>query len=79
MFELIPGDGRVNNMSVTSKTTDQPSYMTGFGNEFESEAAGYEGALPEGLINPQRCKFNLIAEQLSGTAFTAPRSSNRRR
>lgn len=55
------------------------TYLTGFGNEFESEAPGFEGALPEGLINPQRCKYGLFAEQLSGTAFTAPRGSNRRR
>lgn len=53
--------------------------MSGFGNEFESEAPGYEGALPEGLINPQRCKFDLFAEQLSGSAFTAPREYNKRR
>lgn len=28
--------------------------------------------------SPQVCPYNLYAEQLSGTAFTAPRSSNRR-
>uniref|UniRef100_A0A6G1SHI9 Homogentisate 1,2-dioxygenase n=1 Tax=Aceria tosichella TaxID=561515 RepID=A0A6G1SHI9_9ACAR len=54
------------------------SYLNGFGNEFESEAKDYEGAIPRNLINPQRCKFNLFAEQLSGSAFTAPRCSNRR-
>merc|ERR1711928_18982 len=36
------------------------------------------GALPEGQNNPQRCKYGLYAEQLSGTAFTAPRKSNQR-
>lgn len=55
------------------------TYLTGFDNEFESEAAGFEGVLPVGLTNPQRCKNNLFAEQISGTAFTAPRSSNKRR
>jgi homogentisate 1,2-dioxygenase len=30
------------------------------------------------MNNPQVCPYGLYAEQLSGTAFTAPRSSNRR-
>ncbi|MEA3037986.1 MAG: homogentisate 1,2-dioxygenase, partial [Sphingomonadales bacterium] len=36
------------------------------------------GALPEGRNSPQRPAFGLYAEQLSGTAFTAPRHENRR-
>lgn len=55
------------------------NYLTGFGNELESEALEYKGSLPEGCLNPQHLKHNLIAEQLSGSAFTAPRNSNRRR
>lgn len=58
---------------------DNVTYLKGFGNEFESEAEGYEGALPDNQINPQRSKYNLFTEQLSGTAFTAPRGSNKRR
>jgi homogentisate 1,2-dioxygenase len=50
--------------------------MSGFGNEFASEAIA--GALPQGRNSPQRCPFGLYAEQFSGTAFTAPRSVNRR-
>jgi len=50
--------------------------MTGFGNEFATEAI--EGALPVGRNSPQRPPFGLYAEQLSGTAFTAPRHANRR-
>jgi len=34
------------------------------------------GALPD-HNSPQRCPYGLYAEQLSGTAFTAPRASNR--
>jgi homogentisate 1,2-dioxygenase len=34
--------------------------------------------LPQGRNSPQRPAFGLYAEQLSGTAFTAPRSENRR-
>ena len=51
-------------------------YLTGFGNEFATEAL--EGALPVGRNSPQRCPYGLYAEQLSGTAFTAPRADNRR-
>ncbi|MFN3388785.1 MAG: homogentisate 1,2-dioxygenase [Allosphingosinicella sp.] len=51
-------------------------YMSGFGNHFSSEAV--PGALPEGRNSPQRPAFGLYAEQLSGTAFTAPRHENRR-
>ena len=55
--------------------TDQ-DYLSGFGGHFESEA--HPGALPKGRNSPQRPAFGLYAEQLSGTAFTAPRSENRR-
>jgi homogentisate 1,2-dioxygenase len=51
-------------------------YLTGFGNHFASEAVA--GALPVGRNSPQRVPFGLYAEQLSGTAFTAPRAENRR-
>jgi homogentisate 1,2-dioxygenase len=51
-------------------------YQSGFGNEFSTEALA--GALPLGQNSPQRPPFGLYAEQLSGTAFTAPRTSNRR-
>ncbi|HVE48176.1 MAG TPA: homogentisate 1,2-dioxygenase [Casimicrobiaceae bacterium] len=50
--------------------------MTGFGNEFATEAI--PGALPIARNSPQRAPFGLYAEQLSGTAFTAPRGANRR-
>jgi len=53
-----------------------PDYMSGFGNEFASEAL--PGALPIGQNSPQRCRYGLYAEQLSGSAFTAPRAANRR-
>ena len=50
-------------------------YLSGFGNHFASEALA--GALPA-QNSPQRCPYGLYAEQLSGTAFTAPRHANRR-
>lgn len=51
-------------------------YQSGFGNEFATEALS--GALPIGQNSPQQAPFGLYAEQLSGTAFTAPRFANRR-
>ena len=50
--------------------------MSGFGSHFETEAV--DGALPRGRNSPQRPAYGLYAEQLSGTAFTAPRHENRR-
>jgi homogentisate 1,2-dioxygenase len=52
------------------------SYQSGFGNQFQSEAVS--GALPVGRNSPQRAPLGLYAEQISGTAFTAPRHENRR-
>jgi len=66
-------------MNVTLKTTETglaQRYQTGFGNGFETEAL--PGALPIGRNSPQRCPYGLYAEQLSGSAFTAPRVSNER-
>jgi homogentisate 1,2-dioxygenase len=64
-------------MVVVSTGVSEPTgYMSGFGNEFATEALA--GALPQGRNSPQRCPFGLYAEQLSGSAFTAPRAANRR-
>ncbi|CAO3433585.1 homogentisate 1,2-dioxygenase [Azospirillum doebereinerae] len=52
------------------------AYQSGFGNEFATEAL--PDALPVGRNSPQRPPYGLYAEQLSGTAFTAPRARNRR-
>lgn len=56
--------------------TEALLYLAGFGNEFETEAL--PGALPRGQNAPQRCAYGLYAEQISGTAFTAPNAANRR-
>lgn len=52
------------------------TYQSGFGNEFSTEAL--PGTLPRGQNSPQKVAHGLYAEQLSGTAFTAPRSDNQR-
>ncbi|MCJ0826732.1 homogentisate 1,2-dioxygenase [Luteimonas sp. 50] len=51
-------------------------YQSGFGNSFETQAMA--GTLPVGRNSPQRVAHGLYAEQLTGTAFTAPRGENRR-
>jgi len=63
-------------MRAAVPQTDEPGYLSGFGNEFATEAL--PGALPQGRNSPQRCAYGLYAEQFSGTAFTAPRHANRR-
>ncbi len=56
--------------------TDTRAPLAGFGNHFQSEAV--PDTLPIGRNSPQRVAQGLYAEQLSGTAFTAPRAENRR-
>jgi homogentisate 1,2-dioxygenase len=64
-------------MSMFETHTDAARhYQSGFANDFATEAL--PGALPIGRNSPQRVAYGLYAEQLSGTAFTAPRAHNRR-
>jgi homogentisate 1,2-dioxygenase len=56
--------------------SDQLQYQCGFGSYYSTEAL--PGALPQGQNSPQKVPYGLYAEQLSGTAFTAPRQHNRR-
>jgi homogentisate 1,2-dioxygenase len=69
---------KADGMSGGARTTVEAklSYMSGFGNSFETEAL--EGALPVGRNSPQKCNYGLYAEQLSGSAFTAPQGKNER-
>lgn len=53
-------------------------YLSGFGNEFASEDPQCPDSLPSGQNSPQVCPYGLYAEQLSGSAFTAPRKTNQR-
>lgn len=48
----------------------------GFQNHLQSESI--PGTLPPTQNSPQHCPHNLYAEQLSGTAFTVPRTHNLR-
>jgi len=62
--------------AVTATALAAAGLMSGWGNEFATEAL--PGALPVGQNSPQDCPYGLYAEQISGTAFTAPRAANRR-
>ena len=72
-------DNRDDVIALAERDTDRiaaAGYMSGFGNEFATEAMA--GTLPQGQNSPQHVAHGLYAEQLSGTAFTAPRAANRR-
>jgi homogentisate 1,2-dioxygenase len=63
--------------TVSTRAGTPPlAYLSGFNNHFSTEAL--PGALPAAQNSPQRCPYGLYAEQISGTAFTAPRGANRR-
>ncbi len=55
---------------------DELNYLTGFANHFATEAL--PNTLPQGQNSPQKVNYGLYAEQLSGTAFTAPKGQNHR-
>lgn len=63
---------------MSRKIDDSLQYLSGFGNELHSEDARCPDSLPTNQSSPQKCPYNLYAEQLSGTAFTVPRTHNRR-
>lgn len=61
--------------SEARKIAEGLTYLHGFGNLHSSEAL--PGALPVGNNAPQRPPYGLYTEQISGSAFTEPRASNR--
>src|ERR1700739_109127 len=61
---------------VRSDSQIHPGYMSGFGNSFETETL--PGALPLGRNSPQKVRYGLYAEQLSGSPFTSPQATNQR-
>ncbi|MHA3794494.1 homogentisate 1,2-dioxygenase [Sphingomonas sp. YL-JM2C] len=67
---------RVDHPISLAGTATTKGYMSGFANEFATEAVPC--ALPAGQNSPQRAPLGLYAEQLSGTAFTMPRAEMRR-
>lgn len=60
---------------ATKPTEKDPyQYQVGFGNRFASEAI--PGVLPEGQNSPQKVKYELYAEGMTGASFVAPRAEN---
>ncbi|KAA1467122.1 homogentisate 1,2-dioxygenase [Dentipellis sp. KUC8613] len=73
----------VANYTVTAKSTyitkatekDPYDYQPGFGNRFASEAI--PGTLPSAQNHPQKNKYDLYAEGMTGTSFVAPRAESK--
>ncbi len=70
------GDDRISLGGRMDQSESGVGYMPGFENTHSTEAV--EGALPISQNSPQKPPLGLYAEQLSGTAFTAPRAHNKR-
>ncbi|KAH7338704.1 homogentisate 1,2-dioxygenase [Rhizoctonia solani] len=60
---------------ITKPTEKDPyQYQVGFGNRFASEAI--PGTLPDGQNMPQKNKYDLYTEGITGSSFVAPRKDN---
>ncbi|KAK0470187.1 homogentisate 1,2-dioxygenase [Desarmillaria tabescens] len=59
---------------VSSPSGDPYKYQVGFGNRFASEAI--PGTLPQGQNHPQKNKYGLYMEGMTGSPFVAPRPQN---
>ncbi|KAK0476460.1 homogentisate 1,2-dioxygenase [Armillaria novae-zelandiae] len=59
---------------VSSPSGDPYKYQVGFGNRFASEAI--PGTLPQGQNHPQKNKYGLYMEGMTGSPFIAPRPQN---
>ncbi|KAJ5811346.1 hypothetical protein N7474_007647 [Penicillium riverlandense] len=62
--------------SFNTRRNDPYEYQSGFGNAFSSEAI--PGTIPQGQNSPRNVRFGLYAEQITATAFVAPRHANKK-
>lgn len=62
--------------SFALRENDPYQYQSGFNNEHASEAI--PGTLPQGQNSPRCVRYGLYAEQMTGSAFVAPRHLNKR-
>ena len=62
--------------SFATRKNDPYKYMPGFNNHFESEAV--PGTIPHGQNSPRNVRFGLYAEQMTASAFVAPRHVNKK-
>ncbi|KAH0364096.1 homogentisate 1,2-dioxygenase-like protein, partial [Aureobasidium melanogenum] len=61
--------------SFATRKNDPYEYQAGFNNHFESEAV--PGTIPRGQNSPRCVRFGLYAEQMTASAFVAPRHLNK--
>lgn len=61
--------------SVSEVGKEEQNYETNFLESFESEAV--PGTIPQGQNSPRCVRFGLYAEQMTASAFVAPRPSNK--
>ncbi|KAF2866682.1 homogentisate 1,2-dioxygenase-like protein [Massariosphaeria phaeospora] len=62
--------------SFGTRKNDPYEYQSGFNNMFESEAV--PGTIPKGQNSPRCVRFGLYAEQMTASAFVAPRHMNKK-
>ncbi|RAK76847.1 putative homogentisate 1,2-dioxygenase [Aspergillus fijiensis CBS 313.89] len=62
--------------SFNTRRNDPYEYQAGFGNSFVSEAV--PGTIPQGQNSPRNVRFGLYAEQITASAFIAPRHCNKK-
>jgi homogentisate 1,2-dioxygenase len=62
--------------SFAVRKNDPYEYQAGFNNHFESEAI--PGTIPHGQNSPRCVRFGLYAEQMTASAFVAPRHHNKK-
>ncbi|KAH7118606.1 Homogentisate 1,2-dioxygenase [Dactylonectria estremocensis] len=62
--------------SFATRPNDPYRYQSGFNNSFESEAV--PGTIPQGQNSPRAIRFGLYAEQMTASAFVAPRHVNKK-
>ncbi|CAO1636810.1 unnamed protein product [Jaminaea pallidilutea] len=61
---------------MSSPSKQSGKYQRGFGNHFVSEAVS--GTIPQTGHSPQKVAHGLYPDQITGTAFTAPRHKNQK-
>ena len=62
--------------SFRTRKNDPYKYLSGFNNTHESEAV--PGTIPQGQNSPRNVRFGLYAEQMTASAFVAPRHLNKK-
>ncbi|KAJ0309713.1 hypothetical protein Brms1b_009108 [Colletotrichum noveboracense] len=62
--------------SFATRPNDPYKYQPGLGNSFESEAI--PGTIPQGQNSPRSIRYGLYAEQITASAFVAPRHANKK-